>query len=229
MMKHFAVGILISFLFFIFSAAVFGQIQAAFLEFDKPTATVNVGSTIEVAVLIDSGSNQISSTDAYVLYDPGLLEAIAITPGAFFPTVVNNITSGRLYIAGLVDDAASSKTGTGIVATITFKGLAIGQANLAYDCQQGVYNSSKIIQNDLDATNIIDCGQGGSSLISVEAAGANTNNITPGANNYNNNNYSGNNATNSALPKTGIFENISKVAVPGMILLFLGGALRLIL
>ena len=223
-MKQFVLNILISFILFIFSASVFGQIQAAFLDFDKATATVNIGGNIDIGVRIDSGSNQISSTDAYVLYDPVLLEAVAITPGAFFPTVVNNITSGRLYIAGLVDDAASSKTGTGIVATITFKGLSIGQANLAYDCQQGVYNSSKIIQNDLDATNIIDCEQSGTSLISVEAAGTNPINTTPGAvNRY------PNNATNSALPKTGIFDNISKVAVPGMILFIVGVALRLVL
>ena len=224
-MKFFLTKIIVSLLIFFYSASVFGQVRAAFLDFDKVTASVNAGDNIDIAVRIDSGSSQVSSTDAYVLYDPGLLEAIAITPGTFFPTVVNNITSGRLYIAGLVDDAASSKTGSGVIATVTFRALTTGTSTLAYDCQDGVYNSSKIIQNDIDATNIIDCGQSGTGEITVVAAGTAIG-VTPGSQI---NNYGVNTASNSALPKTGIFDNISKVAVPGMILLFLGGALRLIL
>ena len=213
--------------FFIFFGSIFAQVNAAMLDFDKESAEISTGETVDISVRIDSGSEQISSTDAYVLYDPGLLEVLEIQAGDYFPTVVSNITSGRLYIAGLVDDASTSETGTGLVATITFKGLSKGEATLAYDCQDGVYNSSKIIQNDVDATNIIDCSASGTSIISI-STGENTNgSSTGGANNTGGTNNS--NSTASALPRSGIFDNIAKAAVPGMILLFLGGALRLIL
>ena len=222
-MKKILLGTIINFIGLLLTAAVFGQTQAAFLNFDKNTVSVGVGDAIDIQVMIDAGSEQISSTDAYVVYDPGLIEAQTIAPGTFFPTVVNNITSGRLYIAGLVDDAANSKTGSGSVATITFKALTQGTGTLTYDCQPGVYNSSKIILNDLNATNIIDCGQNGTSAITIAAAGSGTGTPYTGGSNY------GSTSSTSALPKTGVINNISKVAFPGMILLFLGGALRLIL
>ncbi|OGK25519.1 hypothetical protein A2954_04670 [Candidatus Roizmanbacteria bacterium RIFCSPLOWO2_01_FULL_37_12] len=219
-MKKVILETIFIFLGFLLSPAVFGQTHAAFLNFDKNTVSIGVGDTVDIQVMIDAGSDQISSTDAYVIYDPSLIEAQTITPGIFFPTVVNNITSGRLYVAGLVDDAASSKTGSGAVALITFKALTQGSGTLTYDCEAGVYNSSKIILNDLNATNIIDCGQNGTSAITIAAAGPGTGTPYPGVTKT---------STSSALPKTGIFDNVSKVAVPGMILLFLGGVLRLIL
>jgi len=198
------------------SGIVFAQTQSGYLTFDQQSISANVGKPFDVNVVVDAGSEQISSIDAYVIYNPGLIEPRTITPAGFFPTVVNNITPGRIYIAGLVDDAANFKTGSGSVATITFMPLTIGTGTLIYDCQPGVYNSSKVIQNDLNATNIIDCSQSGVSEITIgEGTGGDT--------------LSNNTATPSALPKTGIFENITKVAIPGVILLLLGGALRLVL
>src|SRR3989338_9163834 len=125
-------------LFLYITSASFGQAQAAFLDFDKQSISANVNDTLDVNVVVDAGSEQISSIDAYVIYDPSLVEATAITPAGFFPTVINNIVLGRIYIAGLVDDAANSKTGTGSVATISFKALTTGSGSLTYDCQPGV-------------------------------------------------------------------------------------------
>lgn len=210
-MKKILLAIIIPLFGFFLSASVLGQTDAAFLDFDRNTVSVNLGDTFDIQVMVDAGSEQISSIDAYVIYDPSLLEAQAITQGDFFPTVVNNITSGRLYIAGLVDNPATYKTGAGGVATITFKALSEGTGSLTYDCQPGVYNSSKVIKNDLNATNIIDCSQNGKSTV-VVGTGLTSNIATP-----------------SSLPKSGVFENFSKVAIPGAILLLIGGALRIIL
>lgn len=192
------------------------KVFAAFLDFDQSTVSVVSGDSFDIQVTIDAGSDQISSNDAYVIYDPTILEAQAVTPGDYFPTVVNNITSGRLYVAGLVDDPATYKTRSGTIATISFNALADGTGTLTYDCQEGVYNSSKIIKNDLNATNVIDCSLNGRSTVTVGVGG-----VVDGG--------STDTATPSALPQSGLFENVSKLAVPGMILLLLGGALRIIL
>ena len=189
-----------------------GQIQAGFLTFDKDTIVANIGDIFDVQIIVDPGSEQISSDDAYVIYDPSLIEAQGVTPLDYFPTVVNNIQSGRVYVAGLVDDPATYKTGSGGVASISFKALANGLGTLTYDCQPGVYNSSKIIKNDLHASNIIECDQNGRVNITIGSG------IGGGIT-----------ATPSGLPRTGIFENVSRIAVPGIILLLLGGALRIIL
>ena len=211
-MKALILSTILIFITFFLGPAVMGQTQAGFLTFDKDTVVANIGDIFDVQIIVDPGSEQISSDDAYVIYDPSLIEAQGVTPLDYFPTVVNNIEFGRVYVAGLVDDPATYKTGSGAVATVSFKALANGLGTLTYDCQPGVYNSSKIIKNDLNATNIIECDQNGRVNITVGSG------IGGGIT-----------ATPSALPRSGIFENISKVAVPGMILLILGGALRIIL
>ena len=221
-MKKFLLLLILNLIAFLAVPTVAGQIFAAgSINFDKNAVTVKVGDKFDIQVMVDAGSDQISSIDAYVIYDPGLLEAQVISPGTFFPTVVNNITSGRLYVAGLVDDATQSKTGTGDVAIITFKALTQGTGTLTYDCQPGVYNSSKVIKNDIDATNIIDCAANGESTITIGAAGSVTGTGTGGNYNYT--------STASGLPRAGSTNNTPNIVIPGMILLLLGGMLRLVL
>lgn len=208
-MKNVFVLLVLSYTVFFLCGLVFGQVNAATLKFDKTTVTVNANETFQIAVVVDSGTEQISSTDAYVLYDATLLEAQSVAAGSFFPTVTNNITSGKVYVAAFVDDPATFKTGSGTIATITFKALKNGSGTLSFDCPTG----SKIVKNDLNATNIIACSQNGTSSVGVGGVAA-------GATTY---------PTPSVLPQTGIFDNITKAAVPGMILIMLGGMLRLVL
>lgn len=212
------VFLLVLFLLIFLSAPfVLGFTQAATLKFDKTAVTVTVGGTVDVAIIVDAGSDQISSTDAYVTYDATLLEPQTVAAGTFFPTVTNNITSGKVYVVGLVDDPAVSKTGTGTLATITFKGLANGTGTLTFDCQATGTNTSKIVKNDLNATNIISCTDNGTAAVSVGSGAGSSSTI------------SANLATPSALPRTGIFDNVRNLVIPGTILLMMGGLLRFVL
>lgn len=72
-MKNFFLTLIFLAFTFLFSASIIGQTRAAFLKFDQAAFSGNVGNTIQVQVIVDAGSDQISSTDAYVLYDPTLL------------------------------------------------------------------------------------------------------------------------------------------------------------
>ena len=194
------------------------SVEAASLTFDKSTATATNGGTFQVGVVMNPGSDSIYSTDVYVIYDSTLLKATTVTAGSLFPNVANDIaTSGRVYIAGYVNDTGSSVTTSGTVATITFQGLKDGSGTLSFDC-----NSSKIIKNDLNATNVIVCEQNGTSAVTVGAGGGSSPTATPADN-------TGVAETPSELPQTGIWDNVAKFAVPGMILLILGSALRFIL
>ncbi len=209
---------LITIVFLVIFFAVIGSVQAveaATLKFDEATFSVASGDTFYVQVIVDAGSEQITSTDIYVLYDATILEAQSVSGGTFFPTVTKNITSGKVYIAGLVDDPATSKTGSGTVATITFKALKNGSATLTFSCDTSTYNTSKIIKNDVNATNIITCAQNGSSAVTVgggSSSGGGTTAPTP-----------------SSLPQTGILDNILKYSIPGMALLLIGWGMRLAL
>ena len=209
---------------------VVGKVIAASLSFSPTTATTTNGGTFQVAVTIDPGSDSLNSTDAYVTYDPILLKPTNVAAGTLFPTVTNDLsTSGKAYIAGLVNDTASPITKAGTVATITFQALKEGTGNLAYDC-----NSSKIVKNDLNATNVMVCASNGTSAVTVGAGGSNTTAPTPtGA-------TTGGTTTGSLtptvpptnggqLPVTGTFDNLIKYAVPGSIIFMLGLAVRIIL
>ncbi|MFA6081469.1 MAG: cohesin domain-containing protein [Patescibacteria group bacterium] len=196
-------------LFFIVAPFVLSA-EAASLNFDKSTATAANGATFQISVNVDPGSDALNSTDVYVTYDATLLKATAVSAGTLFPTVSNDIsTSGKVYIAGMVNDPASSISAAGTLATITFQGLKEGTGTLAFDC-----NTSKIIKNDINASNVITCSQNGTSAVTVGSGGGA---VAPTA------------VPPSQLPQTGIFDNVVKFAFPGAILLILGSVLRLVL
>lgn len=183
-------------------------IWAGSLGFDKTSATAANGETFQIAVTVDPGSDGINSTDAYISYDASLLKATAVSAGALFPTVSNDLsTSGTVYIAGMVDDPASSISTAGTLATITFQGLKDGTGTLSFDCA-----TSKIIKNDINASNVIVCSANGTSAVTIGSGGT-----APTS------------APVSELPQSGVFDNVVKLVIPGIILLLLGSIFRLVL
>ncbi|MEK7633865.1 MAG: cohesin domain-containing protein [Patescibacteria group bacterium] len=219
-MKKWLIKILFLTILVIVVPVVFGSVGAASLKFDKTTVTVSNGGTFQIAVTVDPAGANLSSVDVYATFDATVLKATAVTAGSLFPTVSNDITtSGKVYIAGMVNDAASFVSQSGTLATITFQGLKDGSVTLAFDC-----NASKIIKNDINATNVITCTQNGTAAITIGSGSSGTAPTTPPSNN----NSSTNNPP-AQLPQSGIFENVIKFAIPGAILLILGSILRLVI
>lgn len=210
-MKNFLKTFLSLVVFFVVAPFVFSA-EAASLNFDKATATAANGETFQISVTVDPGSDALNSTDVYVTFDSTLLKATEVSAGSLFPTVSNDIsTSGKVYIAGMVNDPASSISTAGTLATITFQGLKDGSGTISFDC-----DTSKIIKNDINASNVITCSQNGTSAVTIGSGGSS----------------GGTNPTSapvSELPQTGIFDNVTNIAIPGMILLIFGGIFRLLL
>jgi len=201
------------FLLFLVFSGVFFSVEAASLKIDPNAVSSSAGNNFDVKVILDPGSDAIYSTDIYLTYDQSLLKVVSVKAENLFPTVTHDeSTSGKVYIAAMVNDPTSSISSSGTVATITFQGLKDGSGNLSFDC-----SNSKVIKNDANATNVLNCSQNVSSSVT----------IGNGSNTSSNNNNSSTNLT--SLPQTGIFENVVKFAIPGIILLFLGSALRFII
>ncbi len=199
--------------------------HAGSLRFDKGTVTVNVGDTFTVGAMVDAGGDQITSTDMWIVYDPALLEAQAASPSSFFPAVTNNITSGKVYVAGLITDPGAYKTGSGVVANITFKALKNGTATISYDCRTDVSNSSKIIKNSVDTTNVIVCSSNGTSIVTIGTGGGATGAPTQAPVVT----YAQNQVRPSTLPQSGIMDEMQKLLTMGGILVMVGIALRVLL
>src|SRR4030042_5561309 len=173
---------LIFFLTLVLLTPIFlGKVEAGYFKFDPTSSTAANGNTFQVAVIVDAGSDQIRSTDIYVSFASTLLEAQSISAGTFFPTVTNNITSGRVYIAAMVDDGATTKTGSGTAATVTFKGLKEGSGSISFDC-----SSSLIVKADANGTNVLVCGSNGTNSVTISAGISTTGGETTGTTNTTN-------------------------------------------
>lgn len=199
-------------------------VQAASVKFDRGTVNAAVGDTFTLDAVVDAGSDQITSTDMWILYDPNLLEAQNASSGAFFPAVTNNITSGKVYIAGLITDPGTYKTGSGVVAKVTFKALKNGTATIAYDCRADASNSSKVIKNAVDPINIIVCNQNGTSIVTIGTGGTSTPTSAPQPTSV----YRPQTQPTS-LPQSGIMDEMPKLMAFGSLLLVVGVMLRVFL
>jgi len=199
-------------------------VEAATFSFDKSSYSVGVAQTFQIQVNIDTGGEQVNGADAYINYDSSFLSVEDVSAGSFFPTVTNDTaTAGKVYIAGLVDDPASPKTGSGTLATITFKGLKDGTVNLTFDC-----NNSKIVKGDTNATNILQCSSDYKAVISVgSGSDGGSSSSSSNSSSSNDQSNSSNNNQPKTLPKSGIFENLINFAIPGSILFLIGGGLKL--
>ena len=118
-MKNYLSHFIIGFAFlFILPVAIHG----ATLDFDPNSTTVAPEGTFTVDIDLEAGTQQVASTDIYILYDETYLEVQQVTAGSYFPLVQPNTeTKGRLYIAGTVTSQGDYKTGTGTVATVSLK------------------------------------------------------------------------------------------------------------
>lgn len=202
--------------FFLFIAV---GVEAGNMKFDKTTVSVATGDTFEIQVVVDSGSEQINSTSAYVNYDATIVEVQSVTAGTFFSTVTNNITSGQVYIVGLIDTVGDFRTSSGTLATITFKGLKDGVASLSFLCQTTSSTTSTIIKNDINATNVIVCGENGTATVTVGAGSSEGPTATPAPSE----------PTPTALPRSGAFDSLPNFLIFGLVLVLVGGGMRLIL
>jgi len=217
-MKNFIIYIvLVSFFFFLFP--IFLSASAASLQLDPVTVSTPSGETFEIKVNVDAGTDNVKSADAWISYDPTVLQAETVTDGTFFSAVNKDLsTSGKAYVSGMVDDPTKPVTGKGTIATITFKALTDGTDTLKFDCVAGSTNATSfIIKADSADTNVMVCTENGTSAITVGSGVNTTPTVEPSGE-----------PTPSILPKSGIFDNVVKFAVPGTALLLIGLALKLL-
>ena len=123
------------------------------LSFPAAAATP-VGGTITLNTNINTGVNKVIGTELYIKYNPSILEATNIVPGGFFlnpeesyKTIDNN--QGLITYALHLPTSAFPKTGTGVLAKVTFKAKAVGSSTVGFSTK------TKIAATDVGATNAL--------------------------------------------------------------------------
>ncbi|QQS43285.1 hypothetical protein IPM65_03930 [Candidatus Roizmanbacteria bacterium] len=204
-------SILVAFSFITLAVVGVVHVEAASLEFDPASSEIEEGETFSVDVTIDAGTKQVAGTDIYITYDSSIVSLQSVTGGDYFPLVSNIPTTDKLYISGVIANQGEYKTGTGTVATLVFKGEAEGTTELKFTCDLTQTETSKINQNDINASNIIDC-----STLTAHA-------VTVGGD--------GTAATTkpTSLPASGVYGDMMRYTALGGVLLVAGLGLRLIM
>lgn len=99
-----------------------------------PNQSVRVGSEVTLTVELDTATNTVTAADIYITFDPQKVSLQSFTPGTFLPVVLiqpqTNNTTGTASIT-LGTQPANPPQGTGTLATLRFKGVASGSANIA--------------------------------------------------------------------------------------------------
>jgi hypothetical protein len=197
---------LLSFLLLINPSASLAQTSSPHLSLTPTVKEVNTGINFNVTVSVDTGGQQASGVDAVVQYDSSLLEIVSVSEGTFFPTITTITTTlGKVEIYG-VADTGSPKTGTGTLATITFKGKAPGTAAVSFVCQSGSTSDSNI--NSTSDTDVIVCTSNVNASYVITGQSTTT---TPAAT-----------ASAESLPQTGFLEPTVLMIGGGIILMILG-------
>jgi hypothetical protein len=227
-MKYLAKSFSISAVVFLALPLLVQGVYAATLRFNPTTTTVDTQGTFDVEILVDSGSDEISGTDAYVLYDASVLQPQSVEEGDHFPTVTNTISSDRVSISGVITDPTDFRTGEGTLATITFEALSAGTTDLEIYCDLSANDTSKIVKSDINATNIIECNalQNFTATINdnTPTATPQPQPTTPPATPVPTSVH----VEPTALPEAGIADNIAQYTIPGVILLMVGGIVRFV-
>ncbi len=210
--------------------------SAAVLRFDPESVTVTSGNTFSVDIIVDPLGDEISGTDAYLLYDNSLLSYDGFVASDYFPVIVDRDEGEYVYLNGIITDPTDFRDTSGSIGTASFTLLTDGSGVLEFYCDISQPDTSKIVRNDVDATNIIEC----ENLVTMSINGGDVPAQTeptavpqPASNTTNttvvNNGGVKESAQTTTLPESGVFENVAMVAIPGAILLGLGALLKVFL
>jgi len=159
--KYFYFLIIFSF-FLILGLIKPNLIKAATLSLSPSSGSYTVGDTFEVQIILDTQGAETDGVDIHYLnYDPSLLEVqdadtgqagIQISPGTLYSnTPLNSVDS----VNGLIDFSqttagGSTYNGSGVLATITFKVLSQGTANVTFDFTSGETTDTNVASSGQD-------------------------------------------------------------------------------
>lgn len=159
-----------SFYLFVGLAIVFvlpSVTSAATLSVSPSSQTVRVGDTFTVSVQLDTQGSSIDGVDIrYLSYNPSLLQVqdsntsvsgIQISPGKLMPsTLLNSVDNSLGRIAfSQVAMGGTKYSGSGILATITFKAILSGTANLTFSYTSRNTTDSNVAAAGTDILNAV--------------------------------------------------------------------------
>jgi hypothetical protein len=98
-----------------------------------------VGETVDVRVVLDTRGNEVAHAPYYVIFDVALLDVVEVKEGDLLraggaPTMFLQQVRGGQIIVGhsRTSTPPDGTTGSGTLATLTFRGKAAGKATIFF-------------------------------------------------------------------------------------------------
>lgn len=150
-----------------FPAVAFAQ-PRVYLE--PAVQSVSSGSQAPVNLMIDTALEQAVSADVRMTFPVTILQSVSVTAGTFFPTVTNRVNGQT----GTIDVTAygSGNEGAGTIATLVFRGIAPGTADLTVVCTPGTTTDTNIVTSI--GQDVVDCDEVAGASITVGSSGVGT-------------------------------------------------------
>jgi peptidoglycan hydrolase-like protein with peptidoglycan-binding domain len=136
--------------------------QTATLSLSPASRSIAVGDEFSVEIILDTGGNAVDGVDIHYLnYKPQYLEVqdadaglagVQIKPGSLFPSTMTNKVD---TVAGKIDfsqitRAGGKYTGSGVLATITFKVVGVDTPDVHFDFSAGNTRDSNVASGGVD-------------------------------------------------------------------------------
>jgi len=147
--------IAISFLAFVSVAS------AATLSLSPFRSSVTVNEIFSVDILLDTVDAETDGIDIkYLNFDPTLLEVQQVVPGTLYPSTQSNSYDNEVGTINFaqVTSGGSTYNGSGTLATVTFKALSTGKAEVSFDFEEGNTRDTNVASAGIDVLTDADGG-----------------------------------------------------------------------
>ena len=153
--KHTLSFLVCASLVFLLSVSLAQPVRAdgASLYISPASGTFFIGSTFDVSIFVNTGDENVNALEVNLQFDPKRLQVASPTSGKSFIEVwvaqptYSNIKGTVSFIGGVPSPGIN--TNAGLVSTVTFRAIAPGQTEITF------LESSKVLRNDPDGTNIL--------------------------------------------------------------------------
>lgn len=142
-------AVLLFFPLYLFTFTSF--INAATLSLSPAEKSISVNNQFTVNVLLDTEGANTDGTDAIITYNSTYLSVVSAALGDLYDTDVttNTTTAGKITLSAIAS-TGSTFSGSGTFATITFKAIKAGTANISFAYTSGSTTDSNVTSNQTD-------------------------------------------------------------------------------
>lgn len=125
--------------------------SAATLSLSPASKQVSVNDTFVVSVMLDTQGETTDGVDAIIFYDSGKLSITSVSLGDLYANKLQEdySTGGQITLRA-TSTATTSFTGSGTFATITFKAISDGNANVDFQFTAGSSTDSNVAKEGQD-------------------------------------------------------------------------------